>query len=597
LLTSSVLGATRVAVKVERDPTCIGRVRHVLGATVTVELDPALAGVAPLWEGRLQPIGQVGSLVRLPQGPVTLLATVTLVGIAELTGPLAPSTIAEIGNRWLQVQLLGEVDGLGVFHRGVSTYPGLDDPVHFATPVQLAAVYPAADDTRVVLGTLAAAPEVPLTLDAGRLVTRHCAVVGSTGSGKSSAIATLLQGFISGGWTDANIVIIDPHGEYAAAFAEHAAVRSVLGAKDDLLRVPFWALPSDDILQAFCGPVESATPRSRFTELVTAKRQEFAARARWLPNDPATVSADSPVPFDLRSVWYQLDYDNRATYEKPNSGGDIAEIHAGASETLQPAQFQNYGVGNQAPFKGSTYGYYGLVPDRLRRRLGDSRFGFFLEPAGDPDGDDPLPQVLDAWLGGNDPVSVLDFSGVPAEVADLAIGVVLHLLFEVAVRSRDNGIGRARPVLVVLEEAHRYLSDHAGTAHVARNAANRIAREGRKYGMGLVLVTQRPSELPATTLAQIGTIVAMRLTNGTDQGMVKAALPDSVAGLANVLPALRTGEAIVVGEAVELPTRVLIDRPNPAPTADDPSLEPWRRPAGPNDLADAVARWRGAGGT
>lgn len=581
----------------ERDPTCIGRVRHVLGATVTVELDPALAGVAPLWEGRLQPIGQVGSLVRLPQGPVTLLATVTLVGIAELTGPLTPSTVAEVGDRWLQVQLLGEVDGLGVFQRGVSTYPSLDDAVHFATPAQLAAVYPAADDTRVVLGTLSAAPEVALTLDAGRLVTRHCAIVGSTGSGKSSAVATLLQGFIKGGWTDANIVIIDPHGEYAAAFAEHASVRSVLGAKDDLLRVPFWALPSDDILQAFCGPVESATPRSRFTELVTAKRQEFAARAGWLPDDPATISADSPVPFDLHSVWYELDYANRATYMQPNGGGGVTEKQPGDPGTLQPTQFRNYGIGNQAPFKGPTYGYYATVPDRLRNRLADSRFDFFLEPAGDPDGGDPLPQVLDEWLGGGEPVSVLDFSGVPPEVADLAIGVVLHLLFEVAVRSRDDGIGRARPVLVVLEEAHRYLSDHAGTAHVARSAANRIAREGRKYGMGLVLVTQRPSELPATTLAQIGTILALRLTNGTDQGMVKAALPDSVAGLANALPSLRTGEAIVAGEAIALPTRALIDRPSPAPTADDPSLEPWRKSAGPNDLAAAVARWRGAGGT
>lgn len=582
--------------KVERDPTCIGRVRHVLGATVTVELDPALAGVAPLWEGRLQPIGQVGSLVRLPQGPVTLLATVTLVGIAELTGPLAPSSVAEVGNRWLQVQLLGEVDGLGCFHRGVSTYPGLDDPVHFATPAQLAAVYPAADDTRVVLGTLAAASEVSLTLDAGRLVTRHCAIVGSTGSGKSSAVATLLQGFVGGGWTDANIVVIDPHGEYAAAFAEHASVRSVLGTPDELLRVPFWALPSDDVLQAFCGSVESATPRSRFTELVTAKRQQFAAQAAWLPGDTATISADSPVPFDLRSVWYELDYENHATFTAPNGSGDVAGVQPGDPATLQPAQFETYGLGNQAPFKGPTYGYYGTVPDRLRRRLNDGRFGFFLEPAGNPDGGDPLPQVLDEWLGGSDPVSVLDFSGVPPEVADLAIGVVLHLLFEVAVRSRDDGIGRARPVLVVLEEAHRYLGGHAGASHVARSAANRIAREGRKYGMGLILVTQRPSELPATTLAQIGTIVALRLTNGTDQGVVKAALPDSVAGLAEALPALRTGEAIVAGEAVALPTRAVIDRPNPPPTADDPSLEPWRRAVGPNDLAGAVARWRGAGG-
>ena len=144
----------------------------------------------------------------------------------------------------------------------------------------------------------------------------------------------------------------------------------------------------------------------------------------------------------------------------------------------------------------------------------------------------------------------------------------------------------------MLEEAHRYLGDSA-TTRVAKESANRIAREGRKYGIGLLLVTQRPSELPDTALSQVGTIVALRLTNGTDQSTVKAALPDAVAGLAEALPALRTGEAIVVGEAVTLPCRVQIARPHPRPEADDPSLDSWRRPPTQNDVRDAIARWRG----
>src|SRR5439155_24549351 len=118
--------------RVERAPTCIGRVRHVLGATVTVALDPDLAGVAPIYRGRLQPVGQIGSLVRIPQGLVDLVATVTLVGIAELSGALAPAESIQRDERWLQVQLLGEIDrGTGRFQRGVGSYPGLDDPVHF----------------------------------------------------------------------------------------------------------------------------------------------------------------------------------------------------------------------------------------------------------------------------------------------------------------------------------------------------------------------------------------------------------------------------------------------------------------------------------
>src|SRR5215831_6177643 len=124
----------------ERDPTCVGRVKHVLGATVTVALDPDLAGVAPIYRGRLQPVGQIGSLVRIPQGLVDLVATVSLVGIAELSGPQSPGDAIQTGERWLQVQLLGEISRTArKFHRGVGTYPGLDDVVHFATPEDLRA--------------------------------------------------------------------------------------------------------------------------------------------------------------------------------------------------------------------------------------------------------------------------------------------------------------------------------------------------------------------------------------------------------------------------------------------------------------------------
>ena len=139
----------------ERDPTCIGRVRHVLGATITVALDPDLAGVAPIFRGRLQPVGQIGSLVRIPQGLVDLVATVTLLGIAELSGPIAPAENVQSGERWLQIQLLGEIDrGTKRFRRGVGSYPGLDDPVHFATPQQLQEIFPHPNERYLRLGCL-----------------------------------------------------------------------------------------------------------------------------------------------------------------------------------------------------------------------------------------------------------------------------------------------------------------------------------------------------------------------------------------------------------------------------------------------------------
>lgn len=575
------------------DPRVIGRVRHVRGATVTVELEESLAGVTPLWEGRLHPIGQVGSLVEIPQGPVKLLASVTLVGIAELSGALEPSAAVQVGDRWLQVQLLGEVDGLGRFQRGVSTYPGLDDPVRFTTPTELRAIFPAPGPDHVRLGALASAPDVAVALTAQSLVMRHGAIVGSTGSGKTSAVASLLQSFVRDGWSSANVVVVDPHGEYAKALEASATVRSVLGTGNKMLRVPFWALPAGDILRAFCGREESATFQNRFGELVTSARRAFVKSAAWLKLGPAGVSADTPVPFDLNDVWLRLDDDNNATYSQAQGKGDAQVEEKGDAASLKPTRFKPYAMGTTAPFKGPMFGMYGTAPDRLRLRLADPRFRFLLEPKGDSKGQDPLPDVIVEWLGNENPVSVLDFSGVPGEATDLAIGLILQMLFELSVRSRTTGIGRNRPVLVVLEEAHRYLGDSA-TTRVAKESANRIAREGRKYGIGLLLVTQRPSELPDTALSQVGTIVALRLTNGTDQSTVKAALPDAVAGLADALPALRTGEAIVAGEAVTLPCRVQITRPNPRPEADDPSLDSWRKPPAKNDVRDAIAQWRGS---
>lgn len=254
----------------ELHPTCIGRIRQVLGAQITVALDPDLAGVAPIFRGQLQSVGQIGSLVRIPQGLVDLVGTVSLLGIAELAGAQAPVGAVQSGDRWLQVQLVGEIDrGTGRFQRGVGAYPGLDDPVHFATAEDLRSVFPEEDDAHLRMGRLAAAEDVPVCLDAGRLVIRHAAVVGSTGSGKTSAVATLLQGFAGGGWSAANLVVIDPHGEYARALGDSAQVRSVLDVGDHALRVPYWALPAADILRVFAGSTGGPTLARRFDELVS----------------------------------------------------------------------------------------------------------------------------------------------------------------------------------------------------------------------------------------------------------------------------------------------------------------------------------------
>jgi hypothetical protein len=579
---------------VDSQPTRIGRVRHVLGTEVTVVLDDDLAGVSPIFRGQLQSIGQIGSLVRIPQGLVDLVAQVSLLGISELTPVPIPTGVVQTGERWLQVQLLGEIGRtMERFTRGVGSFPGIDDAVHFMTQEDLHSIFPIEGAGFIRVGRLASSDEISICLDVRKLVTRHSAVVGSTGAGKTSMVASLLQKFAQGNWPSANIVIFDPHGEYASAFGATASVRSVLPrANAASLEVPYWALPAEDILLLFAKTKGGPTTASRFTELVTLARRKFAAESNWLQIEESAVTADTPIPFDLHNIWYQLDGENRETWQAKGDPSSVCIDVEGKAEELRPTSYRPYGAGSAAPFKGQYFGVHGSIPELLRLGLLDTRLNFFKEPMGISDTSDPLVPVMQNWLGGELPISILDFSGVSAQATELAIGVILNLIFEVALRTDANttGIGRTRPVLIVLEEAHRYLAE--GALAIARNTVNRIAREGRKYGIGLMLVTQRPSELPDTALSQVGTLIALRLTNSGDQSRVQAALPDSVSGLAAILPSLRTGEAVITGEGIILPVRVLVDKPNPVPAAEDPSLESWQLETSTPALAPAIAAWR-----
>ena len=578
----------------ERSPTYIGRVRHVLGSTVTIELDASLAGVAPIYRGRLQQVGQIGSLVRIPQGLVDLLGSVSLLGVSDLSGLQEPTQSVQNGNRWLRVELIGEIDrSTGHFYRGVGSYPGLDDPVHFTTNEDLLAVFPESDEQHLQLGRLSASSGVPASLNVDALVLRHSAVVGATGSGKTSAVASILQNLVQGGWMAANIVVIDPHGEYARALGPSASIRGVLGTEEGALNVPFWALPADEVLRVFAGTV-GGTTRGRFAEFVTEARRDFVAQCNWLELDPVAITSDTPVPFDLHGVWYRLEYENKATLAEKSDGSTAQVKDPGDPASLRPPQFKPYGPGASPPHQGPYYGVHGKTPERLRLGLLDPRLKFLHRKSMSHEGPDPLASAVQEWLGGTKPISVLDFSGVPSQAADVAVGVVLTLLFELALRSRpgdSEGVGRSHPILIVVEEAHRFLGEDAtATTH---EAIDRIAREGRKYGVGMMLVSQRPSELPETALSQCGTLIALRLTNAVDQGRIRAALPDAIAGLTAALPSLRTGEAVVSGEAIAVPARVLVDRPTPQPQSEDPSTRVWRREKTLPDLTLALREWRG----
>ena len=272
-------------------------------------------------------------------------------------------------------------------------------------PEDLRAVFPHADDQNFRIGRLSASESVAVCMDLDALVLRHSAVVGATGSGKTSAVASMLQALIAGGWKSANIVVIDPHGEYARALVGHASVRGVLDSGERALDIPFWALSAAEILRVFAGPA-SHTATTRFGELVVDARRAFVASCKWLDLDPAEITPDTPVPFDLRKVWYCLDYENKATYGSDDDPSIARIVDKGDPASLKPPLFTPYGQGSRLPNRGPKFGDYGNIPDRFRLGLLDPTLRFLHRASASEEGPDPLIEAAQNWLGNTDPISV-----------------------------------------------------------------------------------------------------------------------------------------------------------------------------------------------
>ncbi len=235
----------------------------------------------------------------------------------------------------------------------------------------------------------------------------------------------------------------------------------------------------------------------------------------------------------------------------------------------------------------------------MRSRLLDRQFEFLLKPGAwepglDGHATNDLPELLESWIGHDKAITVLDLSGIPSSVLLELIGAILSIIYEALFWGRDRPEGgRKRPQLIVMEEAHRYLGKE--TNNPTREMVQRIAKEGRKFGIGAMIVSQRPSEIDDTILSQCGTFVALRLTNSTDRSKVQAALPDNLSGIADSLSVLRTGEAIITGEAARLPVRCRVTLPpkDRRPDSEDPLVaDSWKKPRGEESYANLVASWR-----
>lgn len=583
-----------------RDATFLGEISAVAGASVTVRLAESLASGLAIIGGQTYRVAQVGSFVRIPQGYQDLYGIVSEVGAKLAAKDNDESKISS--DRWMRVELAGEAIG-GRFERGLSQHPNINDSVHIVTEDDLRRIYGDQGDEQIAIGTLSTTENIVVRLSLDYLLTRHSAVLGSTGAGKSTTVASLLRSIVAPAEADrqlpgARILLLDVHGEYSSALSDVAKVFSTTPQPgQENLFVPFWALEAGELLDFVVGGL-SENQNIAFVDKIQELKEERLKQGGLPGMEASSLTVDSPIPFSLGRLWYELIDFEMTTYGGPQRD-EPQLIERGDASTLKPPKYKPHGMGAAGPYLNQSAKGIRRQLNLLRSRLLDRRYDFILHPGEwEPNQKGvvikDVDKLLEGWLSHDRPITILDLSGVPSAVLNRLIGSILRIIFEALYWSRDKTEGGVlRPLLIVMEEAHRYLAHTQ--ENVAAEMVKRIAKEGRKYGIGAMIISQRPSEVDETVLSQCGTIIAMRLTNPSDRSRVKAALPDNLAGLMDLLPVLRTGEAIITGEAARLPVRCRVTAPIEAhqPRSADPLVTAaWsvRRIAEGYDRM--VASWR-----
>ncbi|HEY2345169.1 MAG TPA: ATP-binding protein [Xanthomonadaceae bacterium] len=581
--------------------TLLGHVGAVSGAMVSIRQFQGIASGIAIIGGRSYRVGQVGSFVRIPQGYHDLYGI-----IADVGATATPETLKDAaarGERWMTVQLVGEIVE-ATFERGISQYPSINDEAHLVIEADLEKIYGTSEAGQVTIGRLAAAESIPVRIDLDRLVTRHSAVLGSTGSGKSTTVASLLRSISAGqsgekSFPSARILLLDVHGEYRKALSNVAKTFRVNPTEGtEPLYVPYWAMEIGDLLHFLMGKVEEKALSPILDKILDAKLG-IATTLEFPGVDANSLTSDSPIPFSLKQLWLDL-IDPEIKTWNDQARTVSAKTADGDANTLRQPQYPLPGAGSAPPFMNNA----GVLSIRrqltlLRSRLLDRQYDFMLhpgkwEPKLDGSIECDLPQLLDGWIGHDKPITILDLSGIPSAVMTRLIGGILNIIYQGLFWGRElpEG-GRKRPQLIVMEEAHRYLSKDGES--LARDMVQRIVKEGRKFGVGAMIISQRPSEIDDTILSQCGTFFALRLTNSSDRSKVQAALPDNLSGVVDSLPILRTGEAIVIGEAARLPVRCRVTLPQGSdrPESEDPLVaSAWSSKRIKGDFETLVAAWR-----
>ncbi|KGL43403.1 hypothetical protein EP58_08035 [Listeria newyorkensis] len=467
--------------------------------------------------------------------------------------------VSEKGDRKyiLEANPLGIIRN-GEFERGGDTIAIPPKKVEPAKKEEIKQIFEESlkDDKKFVFSKLSTDRDIPVPVDGDRFFNKHIAVVGSTGSGKSHSVAKIIQEAVLSkkssymGLNNSHVIIFDIHAEYKAAFPDARIIDT------SNLVLPYWLLNSDELQELFLDTdANDHNQRNIFKETIISSRKKHFDGDSFLKEK---IHFDSPLFFELNDILSAAEDKN-------------VEMVPGASNKLKAG-----------PLNGKLSNYV----SRLENKINDSRLDFLL---GERSKEISFENTIEQLIGyGEDTsnVTILDLSGVPFEVLSITVSLVSRIMFEYGyyykrLRHENNpgtDCNNDVPLLLVYEEAHKYVPNSDLVKYRAsKQSIERIAKEGRKYGVSLLLASQRPSEISETIFSQCSNFLALRLTNPNDQNYVKRLLPDTLGDLVEKMPSLRAGECLLIGDAVVLPSIVQVDKCSPEPASNDiPYFQLWK---------------------
>lgn len=598
----------------------VGTIIEVSGSSIRIELDGRITELTRTFGGRVYPVGQYGSIVKIHFGRRVLFAFVRLLRMRseiELEENSKVSSATE-DSRIIEADMFGEAlwnekDQTLDFHRGLQHYPLPGQFAHLTTQEELNEIYRGATVTSdssisplVPIGTYSGTDGTICYANADKMFGHHCAILGSTGSGKSASVSAIIHSILSIKREEIKcrpkIVIIDPHGEYLKAFGDRAKVfrayNTTTDEKDssiEQLKLPYWTLSAEEFRELVISKTQfeatsennivyKALSHSRMVQRGWIKKADtwIGKKATECP-DPAAPRAVNDK-FETEIAQYNRDTPDEFSLEE-------FESHIRDEQGIVPKS------DIWAKMSTSDFKSHASVLDKLSVLRNDARLAFLMTEyeKGQPD----LAQIIQQFVGeleNERDIRIIDISGLPNEIAGPLTAAIGRILFQYKLwetreeRERD-------PVLLVCEEAHRYVPDQGKAEYEsAQTSIRRIAKEGRKYGLALMLVSQRPSDVERTVLSQCNTWLILRLTNGADQEHVSRFLPDSIQGLVKILPSLSRREAIFIGEAAAVPARILLKKlePHQLPQSQDiPFVNSWFiKPTSLKEIGSVISRWR-----